>query len=62
MSFIDLASNFNSQALRCVMAVSQRKLFEIYPLLKVEVNSPAFLDLLIPSKNLVALICSIPVM
>jgi len=62
MSLIDLAPNFSSQALRQVIAVSRRQLFAIYPVLKVEVNFAALVALFIPSKNLVALDCSIPVM
>jgi len=55
MSFIDLVSNFNVQALNMIMAVSHRQLFAIYLLFKIMGNSLTPLTLPIPSKKFMAL-------
>lgn len=59
MPFIGLIPNLNSQALNLFIAASQ--LFAVYLLLNVEGNSPAPPTLPVPSKKVIALNCSIPI-
>lgn len=61
MCFVGLVPRFNTHALNLRVAVSQWQFFTIYPLLNIE-NSPVPPALPIPSKNLAALYCSIPIM
>lgn len=61
MSFICLVPNFNLKALNLVLALSQLQLFKVDPLLNVEGNSPSPLELPFPSKNLVVLSHTNPV-